>query len=100
MPLKAPASDHDWQGGPPIIPSISPLIKGEISSFVIFLTSPSIRWVSGWLILKVANIVGSNSLATGISNPAFSKRSAIFKTVRPSGIETVTVFSLPEERKI
>ena len=68
MPLNEPASDQDWQGGPPMIPSIS---SGKSSSFILRI-SPSMRRVLGWLILKVSQMVLSYSLATGISNPAFS----------------------------
>ena len=34
--------------------------------------SPSINLVLGWFVLNVSKIVGSNSLAIGTSNPAFS----------------------------
>ena len=66
MPFNEPASLHDWQGGPPIIPSI---LSGK-SSELSFRMSFYIKRTLGKFFLKVGHIFASYSFATTVLKPA------------------------------
>ena len=69
MPFKDPASLHDWQGGPPIIPV---MLSGKSQDGTLRM-SASIRFTSGKFARNVGQIFASNSFAVTVLKPALWK---------------------------